>query len=138
MKRIVYCPGVFDLLHEGHRNILRRASEVGDYLVAAVVSDRGTEAYKGRRPVESERQRMEKVGALPFVDLVVLQHGTDPTGALEALSWLGIRPDVLVHADDWPRLKEGHETLEAMGIEYVTFPYTPGVSTTLLREAMGC
>jgi rfaE bifunctional protein nucleotidyltransferase chain/domain len=127
--RVIYTAGVWDLLHRGHLNMLWRSKELGDVLVVGVVSDAGTEAYKGRRPVQNVQQRMEAVRRLGFVDVVELQHGTDPSHNL-----IRFRPDVMTHGDDWDRLKEGHETIERLGIEFVTLPYTPDVSTSLLRE----
>jgi glycerol-3-phosphate cytidylyltransferase len=127
--RVCYTAGVWDLLHRGHLNILWASKALGDVLVVGVVSDAGTEAYKGRRPVQNVQQRMEAVRRLGFVDVVEIQHGTDPSHNL-----IRFRPDVMTHGDDWDRLKEGHETIERLGIEFVTLPYTPDVSTSLLRE----
>lgn len=126
--RVVYTAGVFDLLHRGHLNLLWQSKRMGDVLVVGVVSDMGTNAYKGRLPVQNVAQRMRAVERLGFVDAVVLQRDTDPTPMLERF-----RPDVMTHGDDWPRLREGHETLERLGIEWALVPYTRGVSTTLLR-----
>jgi rfaE bifunctional protein nucleotidyltransferase chain/domain len=128
--RVIYTAGVFDLLHRGHLNLLWQSRQLGDVLVVGVVSDAGCRDYKGRLPVENVYQRMRAIERLGFVDLVLLQPTTDPTPLLER-----VRPDVMVHGDDWPRLREGHETLGRLGIEWVLVPYTPGVSTTLLREA---
>lgn len=49
MKRILTY-GTFDLLHFGHIEILRRAKELGDYLIVAVSTDefnkiKGKKAY---------------------------------------------------------------------------------------------
>lgn len=129
--RVVFTAGVFDLLHRGHINLLWRARQLGDILVVGVVSDAGTRAYKGRTPVQDADLRMRNVSALRFVDIVELQATTDPTPLLERY-----RPDVMTHGDDWVRLREGHETLERLGIEWITLPYTPDVSTTILRRAM--
>lgn len=127
--RICYTAGVFDLLHVGHLNILWRSKALADVLVVGVVSDTGTEAYKGRRPVQNIHQRMDAVRRLRFVDVVEIQHTTDPTDNLERF-----RPDVMTHGSDWDRLLEGHDSLERLGIEFVTLPYTPDVSTTELRK----
>lgn len=127
--RIVFVPGCWDLLHAGHLNLLWRAKQLGDVLVVGVVSDAGAAAYKGRHPAQSEALRLDIVNRLGFVDVVDLQLTTDPTPLLERYL-----PSVLVHGDDWERLREGHETLERLGIEFVRLPYTRGVSTTLLRR----
>lgn len=124
MYRLGYVPGAFDLLHQGHLNLLRRARAQCVTLVVGVVSDEGVEAYK-RRPVHDEQTRVEVVRALRMVDHVVLQPTTDPAVILHA-----IRPDALFHGDDWNRLREGQETLELLGIPYVALPYTKGVSTS--------
>ena len=129
--RVIYTAGVFDLLHRGHVNMLWASKALGDVLVVGVVSDAGCFAYKHRRPVQNVQQRMRAVEALGFVDVVVLQHGTDPSENL-----VRFRPDAMTHGDDWERLREGHETLGRLGIAFRRLPYTPGVSTTLLREAM--
>lgn len=127
----VYTAGVFDLLHQGHLNILRASREMGGRLVVGVVSDAGCEAYKGRRPVQDEETRLEVIRALRVVDEVYLQPTTDPTPILEL-----VRPEIMTHGNDWERLREGHETLARLKITFALVPYTPGVSTSLLRERM--
>ena len=133
--RIVYAPGCYDLLHEGHRNFLRRSKALGDFLIAGIVTDDGAAAYK-RRPVQPEQTRLGNVRDLRYVDLAVLQPGTDPTPVLRSLVRLGIKPDLLTHGDDWQRLREGHETLEELGIGWALVPYTHGVSTTDTIQVM--
>lgn len=125
---VAYTAGVFDMLHIGHLNLLRRSAQWGTTLVVGVVTDAGAERYKGHRPVQDERTRLEVVRALPFVDLAILQDGTDPSAVLEV-----IRPQVMTHGDDWSKLREGHETLDRLGIRFVSLPYTQGISSTLLR-----
>lgn len=129
--KIGYTAGVWDLLHRGHLNLLWETRKLCDVLVVGVVSDTGAAAYKGRFPVQSTEQRMRAIERLGFVDVVVLQPTTDPSEILER-----IRPDLMTHGDDWDRLREGHETLERLGVEWVLIPYTRGVSTTQLRERM--
>ncbi len=128
---IVMAGGVWDLCHRGHVNLLWRAKALGDLLVVGVVSDAGTKAYKGRFPAENQQLRIRRLERLGFVNVVLPQDGTDPTPLLER-----IRPDILVHGDDWPQLREGRETLHRLGIEWKLLPYTPGVSTSTLREAL--
>ena len=126
--RIVYVPGVWDLLHRGHLNLLWRAKALGDVLVVGVVSDTGCKAYKGRFPAQVQELRIRALERLGFVDVVVAQRTTDPTPNLERF-----RPDALVHGDDWAELREGQDTLDRLGIEWVSLPYTPEISTSKLR-----
>lgn len=132
MARIIYTAGVFDLLHRGHINLLWRSKQLGDVLVVGVVSDSGCMAYKGRSPVENAQLRERNVLRLGFVDVVVSQRTTDPTEHLERF-----QPSVMTHGDDWERLIQGHETIDRLGIEFVRLPYTPGISSTELRQRMG-
>ena len=125
---IVYVPGVWDLLHAGHINLLWRASMLGDVLIVGVVSDAGTHAYKARFPVENIEFRIRHLERLAWIHAVVPQATTDPTANLERF-----RPHVLVHGDDWASLREGQETLDRLGIEWISLPYTPDISTSKLR-----
>lgn len=129
--RIGYVPGCWDLLHDGHLNLLERARGFVDILVVGVVSDAGAAAYK-RRPVQSEDTRLRIMRALRMVDYALMQETTDPSPVLRQL-----RPHALFHGDDWSVLLEGNETLAELGIEFVLLPYTPGVSTSQLRASLG-
>jgi cytidyltransferase-like protein len=129
VSRIVYTAGVWDLLHQGHLNLLTRSKALGEVLVVGVVSDDGTAAYK-RRPLHDQRTRLEVIRALRMVDFAVLQPTTDPSLILELL-----RPAIMTHGSDWSRLREGHETLERLGIDFRVLPYTPGVCSSDLVAA---
>src|SRR5260370_18937263 len=68
MIRIGYAPGAFDLFHIGHLNLLRRAKERCDYLIAGVVSDEVLIAHKGVTPVVPLAERIEIVRNCRHVD----------------------------------------------------------------------
>jgi D-beta-D-heptose 7-phosphate kinase / D-beta-D-heptose 1-phosphate adenosyltransferase len=134
MKRptIVYTAGVWDILHRGHMNLLWQSRKLGDVLVVGVVGDVGVRAYKARRPEEALFYRLQRIQRIPWVDVAIEQATTDPTENLRRFL-----PDIFTHGSDWDRLKQGHETLEELGIEYVTIPYTKEISTTILRSRNG-
>lgn len=64
MTVVGYAPGVYDMFHVGHLNILRRARLGCDYLIAGVVTDEVVEQIKGRRPVVPLFERLEIVQAV--------------------------------------------------------------------------
>jgi cytidyltransferase-like protein len=127
--KIVYTAGVFDLLHGGHLSFLNQSRQIADILVVGVVSDEGCERYKGHRPHQVLSARMNALRQIWWIDLVVGQLTTDPSENLRRFL-----PKVMTHGDDWDRLREGHETLEELGIEWRLIPYTKGISSTILRK----
>jgi len=70
-KRIVVF-GVFDGIHEGHRDFFRQAREYGDELIAIVGKDAIAEQLKDKKPEYSENERIELVEKEKLVDRVVL------------------------------------------------------------------
>lgn len=126
--KVVYTAGVWDNLHRGHLNILAESRKLGDVLVVGVVSDEGTRAYKGQYPEEPEEVRFRNLRECGIAHVVVAQKGTDPTDNLERF-----RPEVMTHGDDWQELREGKDTLERLGVEWVLLRYTRGISSTELR-----
>lgn len=134
--RIVYTAGVWDLLHTGHLNILRRSKAMGDLLVVGVLTDLGAAAYKPKPPMYNEHARIDVIRSLQIVDAAFLQPGTDPSSVLLAMHALGLTPTIMTHGDDWAELREGGETLERLGVELRLVPYTPDVSTSRVRALL--
>ena len=64
--------GVFDFFHPGHLGFLRLAGRHGDELVVSVARDKFVASYKGRKPLFSEDERLERISDLPFVSHAVL------------------------------------------------------------------
>ncbi|MFO7732244.1 MAG: adenylyltransferase/cytidyltransferase family protein, partial [Candidatus Aminicenantes bacterium] len=67
-KVITY--GTFDLIHRGHINILRRARELGDYLIVALSTDEFN-AGKGKRAYYTYEERKQILESIRYVDEVV-------------------------------------------------------------------
>ena len=134
MKK-VYVGMSADLLHPGHINILKKASELGE-VVVGVLTDKAIASYK-RLPFMTYEQRKEVVENIKGVNKVVPQETLDYTENLNL-----IKPDIVVHGDDW---KEGIqfktrqkviETLANWGGELVEFSYTEGISSTKLNNSL--
>ncbi|MEU0597713.1 adenylyltransferase/cytidyltransferase family protein [Streptomyces sp. NPDC006393] len=133
-ERVGYAPGVFDLFHVGHLNILRRAREHCDRLIAGVCSDELVVRLKGRPPVVPLAERLEIVRSVRYVDGTFVALVNDK---IEAWRQLGF--DVIFKGDDWlgTDVWTSLETeLTKIGVDVVYFPYTAHTSSTLLRDAL--
>lgn len=122
----VYVDMVADLFHYGHVEFLRRASELGDYLLVGINSDESVRANK-RDPILNMEERMASVAGCRYVD-EVLPDAPWVTGA----DWIEKHQiDVVVHGDDYDQEKAERMYSDAIakGI-FRTLPYTASISTT--------
>jgi glycerol-3-phosphate cytidylyltransferase len=129
-----YAPGIYDLFHVGHLNILRRAKQHCDVLVAGVLSDEMCLAAKGQMPVIPAVERLEIVQHVDFVDRV---HEEVVPGKLD--TWHAVRFDRIFKGDDWRGTAKGRRLeadMSSVGVEVVYFPYTVTTSSTKLRLAL--
>lgn len=100
--RVGYAPGVYDLFHVGHLNILRHARSQCDYLVAGVVSDEMAALAKGHTPMIPLRERLEIVRSVRFVDAAFVETVPD-----KVETWQQVRFDVIFKGDDWRGTEKG-------------------------------
>jgi glycerol-3-phosphate cytidylyltransferase len=130
-----YAPGVYDLFHVGHLNVLRRARQLCDVLVAGVVSDEVVARTKGVQPFVPLAERLEIVCSIDVVDQVYAEVTSDKLD-----SWNDIGFHRIFKGDDWRGTPKGaalEARLGAVGVEVVYFPYTMHTSSTQLRRALG-
>lgn len=130
--KIGYTTGVFDLFHVGHLNILKKAKEQCEYLVVGVSTDELVMEYKKKQPVIPFHERVEIVEGIKHVDKVIPQTNRD-----KYFAWENIRFDAMFVGDDWKGnslFNEVEKKFHDVGVEIVYFPYTPGVSSTLVKE----
>lgn len=125
--------GCFDLLHEGHANLIGRMRQVGSPLVL-LHDDLSIWVNKGRMPVQPYHQRALNL-TVAFDVPVLPVNDPDPSGALADVLQSVSGPHVFVRGDDWPDFP-GRAALEAAEVRVLLVPYTAGVSTTARREAM--
>jgi glycerol-3-phosphate cytidylyltransferase len=130
--KIGYTTGVFDLFHIGHLNILRKAKEQCDYLIVGISTDELVMSYKNKWPVIPQMERMAIVQSVKYVDLVVQQTNRD-----KYLAWEELRFDVMFVGDDWKGnslFNEVEKKFNQVGVEIVYFPYTQGISSTMVKH----
>ena len=124
MKRIITY-GTFDLLHYGHINLLKRAKELGDYLIVALSEDEFNEKHKNKKCYFKYYERKQLLQSIRYVDLVIPER-----------CWEQKREDVnLYHVDifvmgsDW----KGKFDFMSDYCEVVYFPRTAEISTTQIK-----
>lgn len=135
MEKTVYIGMSADLIHPGHLNVINRGRQLGR-VVVGLLTDRAIASYK-RVPYLSFDQRRIIVENINGVSEVIPQDTLDYTANLQRL-----RPDFVVHGDDW---KDGVQkstrekvidTLKEWGGELVEVPYTEGISSTSIQQAL--
>lgn len=124
-KIITY--GTFDLLHQGHINLLRRAKELGDYLIVGVTSD-SFDRGRGKLNVRNNvLERVEAVKATGYADEVIIE---DYVGQkIDDIQKYNI--DIFAIGSDW----EGSFDYLNEFTRVVYLPRTEGISSTMLRAA---
>jgi glycerol-3-phosphate cytidylyltransferase len=124
MKKVITY-GTFDLLHIGHINLLRRAKELGDYLIVGLSTDEFN-LEKGKQSFQSYEYRKTMLESLRFVDEVIPE-----------ISWIQKSSDIKINeidtfviGDDW----QGKFDQLSLHCEVTYLKRTEGISTTLLKK----
>ena len=123
--------GTFDLLHYGHINLLRRAKELGDYLIVALSTDEFNKDEKNKKCYFTYGERKMLLESIRYVDLVIPET-----------CWEQKKRDVheyhvntFVIGDDW---KGQFDFLEEEGVNVVYLPRTPEISSTKIKDDLNC
>ena len=130
---IGYTTGEYDLFHIGHLNLLKNAKGMCDKLIVGVTVDELV-AYKGKQSMIPFEDRIEIVRSCKYVDAAVPQYDMNK---LEACKKLGA--SFLFVGDDWygtEKWQNYEKEFEEAGIKIIYFPYTKGVSSTKINEAL--
>lgn len=134
-SKIVYVGMSADLVHPGHLNIIEHATRLGE-VVVGLLTDEAIASYK-RLPYMEFDQRKKVIESIKGVSNVIPQETLDYVPNLVML-----KPDYVVHGDDWRTGVQEKtrarviETLAQWGGELVEVPYTKGISSTQLHQAM--
>lgn len=123
MKRILTY-GTYDLLHWGHIRLLKRAKELGDYLIVALSTDEFND-IKGKKAYHSYEERKMMLEAMRYVDLVI----PEDTWEQKEKDIQSYKADILVMGDDW----EGKFDYLKPLCEVVYLTRTEGISTSKIK-----
>lgn len=127
MRRVITY-GTFDLLHYGHINLLRRAKELGDYLIVALSTDEFNWNEKHKKCYFSYDQRRSLLESIRYVDLVIPEEGWEQKREDVTLYHV----DAFVMGDDWAGKFDFLKDL----CDVVYLPRTPEISTTQIKTEL--
>ena len=131
--KIGYLPGVFDLLHHGHINIINKTIQACNLTVIGIHTDEFVSHYK-RRPVQTQDERLEAVknyfgSKVCALEIIGSNH-------LEVIKKYGITH--IFHGTDWEltsykkQIRYYEDGLDKLNITIELIPYTDGISTTMI------
>ena len=125
--RIVYATMAADIIHHGHIQFIKKAKELGDYLIIGLHPDDVIQKYK-RTPITQFNNRKKILEAIKEVDLVVedCMNFREPS-MKQNLEHYGV--DIIVHDDEW--LPPTYQEIKKSGkYEIIQVPRTKGISST--------
>jgi glycerol-3-phosphate cytidylyltransferase len=124
MKKVITY-GTFDLLHPGHINILKRAKELGDYLIVGLSTDEFN-LQKHKEAYHSYEDRKLILEAIQYVDEVIPENNWEQ----KVKDVINHEVDIFVMGDDW----KGHFDFLKEFCDVIYLPRTTGISTTKIKS----
>lgn len=126
MKRVITY-GTFDLLHYGHINLLRRAKNLGDYLIVALSTDEFNWNDKRKKTYFSYEQRKQLLESIRYVDLVIPEENWKQ----KKNDMREYHIDTFVMGNDW---KGKFDFLKDEGVNVVYLPRTAEISSSKIKK----
>jgi len=124
--------GFFDILHDGHIDILRQAKSQCEYLIVAVGTDDFMFKRKHRESILNYKQRVEIVKSIRYVDEVVPEVDLDKVAAFYKYNF-----DVMFAGEDHLNEKiyiEAKKHLKDLGVDTIYIPRKHDISSTSIRN----
>ena len=125
MKKVITY-GTYDLFHRGHYNLLKRAKELGDYLIVGVTTDNFDLERGKMNTCNNVMERIEAVKATGLADQIVIEEYRGQK--IDDIQKYGV--DIFAIGSDW----EGYFDYLKEFCEVVYLPRTQGISSTQLRQ----
>jgi phosphoenolpyruvate phosphomutase len=132
-KKKVYVGLAVDIIHEGHINILKTASKLGDVTVG-LLTDEAIASYKNIPYFDFNRRKII-IQNIKYVKKVIPQYTLSYVPNLNLL-----RPDFVVHGDDWKNgvqkktRSDVIKTLKKWSGKLVEPNYTKNISSTIIKN----
>lgn len=126
MKKVITY-GTFDLFHQGHLNLLKRAKKLGDYLIVGVTTEHFDEARGKVNVIDSTLERIENVRKTGLADEIIIE---DHEGQkIEDIQKYGI--DIFTVGSDWVGTFDYLNNF----CKVIYLERTPDISSTMLRKS---
>ena len=127
MKKVITY-GTFDMLHQGHINLLKRAKELGDYLIVGVTTE-NYDKTRGKLNVhDSLMQRIENVKKTGYADEIIIEEYEGQK--IDDIQKYGI--EIFAIGSDWVgKFDYLNEFCKVIYLER-----TKGISSTMLRNQL--
>lgn len=138
MPRTVYTGGTFDCFHHGHVNFLSQCASYGPVTVG-LNTDAFVYEFKSVLPRDPLAVRMQMLSGCKYVHTVRINEAGRNSADLIAK----VNPSIICIGSDWhskdylSQLGISQAFLDNRGIHLIYIPYTPGVSSTLIRGLCG-
>ena len=130
-EEVVFTNGCFDIIHQGHIEVLARTADLGTKLIVGLNSDSSIQNIKDEnRPIIEQQSRAILLASFSFVDAVVLFSEDTPINLISTL-----KPDVLAKSGDYEiSTIVGHKVVQENGGQVILVPFIDGFSSTTIIE----
>ena len=125
MKKVITY-GTYDLFHQGHYNLLKRAKDLGDYLIVGVTTDNFDLERGKMNTCNNVMERIEAVKSTGLADQIVIEEYRGQK--IDDIQKYGV--DIFAIGSDW----EGYFDYLNEFCQVVYLPRTEGISSTQLRQ----
>jgi D-beta-D-heptose 7-phosphate kinase/D-beta-D-heptose 1-phosphate adenosyltransferase len=131
-KTLTLVTGVFDLLHEEHRNFLLKAKQLNELLLIGIESDQRVQAIKGvDRPINSQEQRVKNLWKWGIADHIFILPANFSKPEEHRLLTSQIRPNALAVSSHTAFAKEKAKILAEFGAQLaVVYDFNPTFSSS--------
>ena len=132
-KLSVYVGICGDIVHHGHINILKKASNYGE-VILGVLTDNAIKSYK-KYPILNYKNRKTVLESIKFVKKVVPQKTLDYSFNLKKF-----KPDIVIHGNDWKNGIQQEirsrviEVLKGWNGKLIEPKYTKNISSSLIKK----